>query len=157
MSGARRLPAPTSETINSPQVIREWLAFLCLNSNCRGLGGSELIEARRFLEGLRILDVAGDDATSRALLLRRMLVDRYRNLSVCCDADLATMHLLGLTPETTRQPRAERRRLAAEALGQTLDTFRRGSDLRLLLDIATELWALELEARREQTTTRRAG
>jgi hypothetical protein len=151
------LPAPTSEKIDSPQVIREWLVFLCLNSKCRGLDGSELIEARRFLEGLRMLDVVGEDATSRALLLRRMLVDRYRNLRLRCDADLATMHLLGLTPETARQPRAERRRLAAEALGETLDTFRRGSDLRLLLDIATELWALELEARKEQTIARRAG
>jgi hypothetical protein len=137
--GARRLPRPPSKRIGSALEVLDWLEFLCLNSDCRGLGGYELVDSTELL-GLTVL--SGDTPYAKAECLRQILKHLFTPDS---DSSLATLHLLGLTPSSTRQPRPNRRRLAAEAYGQAINTFQKHYELPLLRDAAEAIWGLALE------------
>jgi len=141
---ARSLLRPANRIPNSSEEILDWLKFLCLNSDCRGLGGHELDRS----EGLLKLTILNQGATphERAILLRRTLTDEMGR-DEDGGAGLATLHLLGLTPVSKRQPRPLRRRLAANAYGQALDTFQKRYEMPLLQDVAEVLWGLESVAR----------
>lgn len=141
--GARRIPRPAAGRPGSPEAVFEWLEYLCLSSDCRGVGGYELAESELVrLEGLRPL-ADGDSDQARADALRSLL------RSVCSgavadaatmDADRATLCLLGLTPATFKRPRATRRAEAAAAMGMATDTFQKRYERKLLLDVAHEVW-----------------
>jgi hypothetical protein len=143
--GARSIPRPQTGTPKSPADIFLWLEYLCLNSDCRGLAGYELEQCGELLS-LDFL-VADDSFGGRAKALREVL---RRHHSRRCEAegsglaDAATLCLLGLTPKTAKQPRAERRRSAADVMRMPIDTFRRRYERRLLMDVAHELWRLHL-------------
>lgn len=151
--GARRIPRPQSGTPASADDIFDWLRYLCLNSDCRGLAGFELAGCPELLQLRAVTLVAdGDDPGSRARALRELLrrlfpdTDDVRGVG---SPDAATLCLLGLTRATAKQPRAVRRRLAAEAMLLNLDTFQKRYERRLLLDAAHELWRLEQQAGRD--------
>ncbi len=143
---ARVIPRPAGPTLTSPEDIFDWLRYLCLNSDCRGLGGFELARCPELLS-LTICDsdaAESDNPQQRAERLRRWLRNRYQPSANPAEqpaaSDRAILLLLGLLPVATVQPRVERRRLAAQALGMTLDTFQRRYEPRLLMDVADELW-----------------
>lgn len=143
--GSRRLPRPPSRAIRSSDEVLEWLQFLCLNSDCRGLGGHELLGCHELL-GLTLVTAMGAVTPfERARTLRNVI-----KAAVPPDDEpsLATLELLGLTQSTTRQPRPVRRRLAAETYGLPLNTFQKRYELLLLRDLAEVIWGLELEAQR---------
>jgi hypothetical protein len=121
----------------------DWLRFLCLNSECRGLGGHELIGTELLNLTLIARRGAGTPA-SQADVLRAVIHGILREEN---DANLATLHLLGMTPAMARQPRPLRRQAAADIYGQPLDTFQKRYELLLLRDVAETLWGLEVEAR----------
>lgn len=144
--GTRKIPRPKTGVPNSPDEIFLWLEYLCLDSDCRGLGGYELVACPELL-GLSVLapPTKVDGLELRAKRLRGLLSES------CLDDGLdeisgpaeATLALLGLTSSSARQPRAARRRLAADAMSLALDTFQKRYERRLLRDAAHELWGQE--------------
>lgn len=145
--GARCIPRPSSGTPTDANDVYAWLVYMCVNSDCRGVGGHELTTTA--LVSMRLVDGLTGSANrqERARALRDLLVASYasRPDTDVVPADRAIAHLLGLLPRSARQPRPIRRQLAADAMGMTLDTFQRRYEKRLLRDVADELW------RREQT------
>ena len=150
--GARKFPRPNTGIPASPDEIVTWLRFLCLSSDSRGLAGYELAESRELL-GLTVLTVLSHDGSceDRAQVLREvlkaMLADEDDTGGVEGDLNTAALRVLGLTALTGKQPRAVRRRLAADAAGMNLNTFQKRYEHKLLLDVAHEVWRLELRAR----------
>ena len=146
--GARRRPKPSTGTPASVDQVYEWLLFLCLNTKGRGLGGSELLDCPELL-AMRCLATRAaipNSLTSRAAAIRQLLAerfpiptDRYRPP----EPNLATRHLLGLSPASERQARPRRRELCADALGLLLDTSQKHYERTLLWDAAEILWEIE--------------
>jgi hypothetical protein len=146
--GARRIPRPNTGIPSSPDQLFQWLEYLCLSSESRGLAGYELAQCTEFL-AMTLLDRFSEEpgCESRAYTLRAILRTIYTgddSGSAMSDPGEATLMLMGLTPTTLKQPRPARRRQAADAMGMPLDTFQKGYERRLLLDAAYELWRLEL-------------
>lgn len=147
---ARSIPRPAGGTATSRLQLHAWLRYLCINATCRGLGGHELLDAEP-LVGLGCL-VAQDELAVpevRAHRLRALVRAEYLPLDghrLGGDPQAAKLHLLGLSAEGFVQPRAERRRLAAEAMGTPLDTFQKRAENDLLHDVAADLWRLESES-----------
>jgi hypothetical protein len=146
--GARRLPRPPSVSICSSDEILEWLRYLCINSECRGLGGHELIDCKQLLDLDLITVRGGDTPHKRAQVLRETI---KQALPSGDGPDIATLQLLGLTPSSSRQPRPFRRKLAADSLGMVLNTFEKRYESLLLRDVAEVLWGLEFEARKARS------
>lgn len=149
--GARKIPRPETGAPTSPDELFEWLRYLCLNSDCRGLGGWELTQCPELL-AFKICqgDVDTDDPAVRAHNLREILRDLlhpHERDPLIGDPTLATVHLLGLSQAGMQQPRAIRRQLAADAAGMALDTFQRRYEGALLCDVANELWGMEVMRR----------
>ena len=148
---ARSFKQPPNAEPHGPDDLFTWFVYLCLNSDCRGLGGYELALCSGLLSLGVLRRVTKDkSAQSRAYALRRLL---ERLLTTRCaqtksPALLATLHLMGLTPAAAGMPRPIRRKLAADTMGMALDTFQRRYERRLLRDAADELWRVEEVAAR---------
>jgi hypothetical protein len=76
----------------------------------------------------------------RARQLRQVLTDWYSSESRA-GPQQAKLHLLGLTPAAYASTRADRRVLAAAAVGSPVDTFIRRDEGLLLADVADDIWA----------------